>query len=93
MQTAAKENIRWYLENRFKMRPAGVVSKKLIGDLKMANAILSCNFREAFICKSQHHKTKVGVSGWAILTSIEQNIQRMRFCKTTNAAAPIPKAK
>lgn len=36
-----------YLEKRFKMRPAGVVSKKLIGDLKMANAILSCSFREA----------------------------------------------
>jgi hypothetical protein len=29
------------------MRPAGVVSKKLIGDLNMAKAILSCNFRDA----------------------------------------------
>ena len=38
-----------YLENRLSIRPAGVVSKKLIGDLNMANAILSCNFREA--CK------------------------------------------
>ncbi len=38
-----------YLENRLSIRPAGVVSKKLIGDLNMAKAILSCNFREA--CK------------------------------------------
>jgi hypothetical protein len=37
----------YYLENRFRMRPAGVVSKKLIGDLNMAKAILSCNFRDA----------------------------------------------
>lgn len=29
------------------MRPAGVVSKKLIGDLKIAKAILSCNLRDA----------------------------------------------
>lgn len=36
-----------YLENRFNIRPAGVVSKKLIGDLNMAKAILSCNFRDA----------------------------------------------
>jgi hypothetical protein len=38
-----------YLENRFRMRPTGVVSKKDIGDRKMAYAIRSCNFREA--CK------------------------------------------
>ena len=37
-----------YLENLFKMRPAGVVSKKLIGDLKIANAIRSCSLREAW---------------------------------------------
>ena len=36
-----------YLEKRFKIRPAGVVSKKDIGLLKILNAILSCNFREA----------------------------------------------
>jgi hypothetical protein len=36
-----------YLENLFKILPAGVVSKKLIGDLNMAKAILSCSFREA----------------------------------------------
>jgi hypothetical protein len=36
-----------YLENRLSMRPAGVVSKKLIGDLNIAKAILSCNFRDA----------------------------------------------
>lgn len=37
-----------YLEKRFRIRPVGVVSKKLIGDLKMAKAIRSCNFREAY---------------------------------------------
>lgn len=36
-----------YLENRLSMRPAGVVSKKLIGERKMANAIRSCSFRLA----------------------------------------------
>jgi hypothetical protein len=36
-----------YLENRLRIRPAGVVSKKLIGDLNMAKAIRSCNFRDA----------------------------------------------
>ena len=36
-----------YLEKRFNIRPLGVVSKKLIGDRKIAKAILSCNFREA----------------------------------------------
>jgi hypothetical protein len=38
-----------YLENLFKILPAGVVSKNDIGDLKIATAILSCNFLEA--CK------------------------------------------
>jgi len=37
-----------YLEKRLSIRPAGVVSKKLIGLLKMAKAILSCNLREAW---------------------------------------------
>ena len=37
-----------HLENLFRIRPAGVTSKKDIGDLKMAVAILSCNFREAY---------------------------------------------
>lgn len=35
---------RTYLENLLRMRPAGVVSKKTIGERKMANAIRSCNF-------------------------------------------------
>lgn len=35
-------------EKRFKILPAGVVSKKLIGDRKIAFAILSCNFLEAY---------------------------------------------
>jgi hypothetical protein len=36
-----------HLEKRFRMRPVGVVSKKLIGDLKMAYAMRSCSFRLA----------------------------------------------
>lgn len=40
------------LENLFRIRPLGVVSKKLIGDLKIANAILSWSFREA--CVNPH---------------------------------------
>jgi hypothetical protein len=38
---------RTYLENRLRMRPAGVVSKKLIGERKIAKAIRSCSFRLA----------------------------------------------
>jgi hypothetical protein len=37
-----------YLEKRLSTRPVGVVSKKLIGDRKMAKVIRSCNFREAY---------------------------------------------
>jgi hypothetical protein len=37
-----------HLENLFRMRPAGVTSKKDMGDLKIAVAILSCNFRDAY---------------------------------------------
>ena len=36
------------LENRLSIRPDGVVSKKVIGDLKMAYAILSCSLRDAY---------------------------------------------
>ena len=36
-----------HLENLFRMRPAGVTSKKDMGDLKIAVAILSCNLRDA----------------------------------------------
>lgn len=36
-----------YLENRFRMRPLGVVSKNVMGERMMACAILSCNLREA----------------------------------------------
>lgn len=36
-----------YLENLFRMRPLGVVSKNDIGERKMACAILSCSLREA----------------------------------------------
>lgn len=38
---------RTYLENRLRIRPDGVVSKKLMGERKMENAIRSCIFREA----------------------------------------------
>lgn len=37
------------------MRPLGVVSKKLIGERKMAYAILSCNFRDACISPNDQH--------------------------------------
>lgn len=46
-----------YLENRFNMRPLGVVSKKVIGDRKMANAILSCNLREAYSPRISHDRS------------------------------------
>lgn len=36
-----------HLENLFRILPAGVTSKKDIGDLKMAMAIRSCNFLDA----------------------------------------------
>lgn len=36
------------LENRLRIRPAGVVSKKLMGLLKIAKAIRSCSFRDAY---------------------------------------------
>lgn len=36
-----------HLENLFNILPAGVISKNDMGDLKMAVAILSCNFRDA----------------------------------------------
>lgn len=36
------------LEKRFKTRPEGVVSKKLIGDRKIAYAIRSWNLRDAY---------------------------------------------
>lgn len=37
-----------YLENLFNMRPVGVTSKKDMGDLNIAVAIRSCNFRDAY---------------------------------------------
>src|SRR4051812_7337685 len=42
-----RSRARTYLENRLRMRPLGVVSKKLIGERKMAKAIRSCSFRLA----------------------------------------------
>lgn len=39
-----------YLENRFNIRPVGVVSKKLIGDRKMAHAMFWCSFLLACKC-------------------------------------------
>jgi hypothetical protein len=37
------------LEIRLRIRLAGVVSKKLIGDLKSAKVILSCSFLDTYI--------------------------------------------
>lgn len=39
-----------YLENLFRIRPVGVVSKKIIGDLNMAKAIRSCSLLNAHPC-------------------------------------------
>lgn len=35
------------LEKRLRILPEGVVSKKFMGDLNIAYAILSCNLRDA----------------------------------------------
>lgn len=47
------EKLHPYLENRLRIRPVGVVSKKLIGDLNIAKAIRSWSFREA--CEIQNY--------------------------------------
>lgn len=47
VEVAACEGSSTHLENLFNMRPLGVVSKKFMGDRKIAWAILSCNLREA----------------------------------------------
>lgn len=44
-----------YLENLFRIRPLGVVSKKFIGERKMACAILSCSLREAYRSPGDTH--------------------------------------
>lgn len=41
-------------ENRFKIRPTGVVSKKLIGERNMALAMPSCSLRDACIEQKTH---------------------------------------
>ena len=109
------------LENRFKMRPAGVlsggehlpaiesrntyVSKKLIGDLKMENAILSWSFLDACLVNPvstsllpryagrRLQGCLVRLSRLVALTSIEQKIQRIKVWTTTRPADPIPNAK
>ena len=53
-----------YLENRLRIRPAGVVSKKLIGDLNMANAIRSCNFRDAYDVLQISHEPPQDLNGF-----------------------------
>lgn len=45
-----------YLENRLRIRPDGVVSKKLIGERKIEKAIRSCSFLEAYIWSEFFHK-------------------------------------
>jgi hypothetical protein len=81
------------LENRLRMRPAGVVSKKLIGLRKIAIAILSCSFRDA--CVKRNHQLQFGrkVLHTQPRTSMEQKIQRIKVWITTKAAEPTPNAK
>jgi hypothetical protein len=50
---------RTHLENLFRILPAGVTSKNDIGDLKMAVAILSCNFLDACNCPLGNDSTLV----------------------------------
>ena len=73
------------------------VSKKLIGDLKMAKAILSWSFREAcgnqFSFRPELHPHAGRVPRSEELTSIEQKIQSIKVWTTTSSAPPIPKAK
>lgn len=63
------------------MRPLGVVSKNVIGDLKMANAILSCSLRDACISpptRVSHGRSEpFGASLKNLLTSIEQKIHKI----------------
>jgi len=47
-----RQRKRTHLENLFRILPAGVTSKKDIGDLNMAVAILSCNFLDAYKASS-----------------------------------------
>lgn len=61
--------VKWTnLEKRLSILPAGVVSKKLIGDRKIAKAILSCNFREAF----PNHVSSASSKTRAILTYLDR---------------------
>lgn len=45
---AVSRGMTTHLEKRLRIRPAGVVSKNSMGLRKIANAILSCSFREAW---------------------------------------------
>jgi len=84
---------------RFKIRPVGVVSKKLIGDLKIAYAIRSWSFRDAY--KFMQGQLLVRTAAARIfkehckecfLTSIEQKIHNMSVCITVRRAPPTPNA-
>lgn len=88
-----------YLEKRFKIRPAGVVSKNDMGLLKMAKAMRSCSFLDAYclsinrpyvICgRYIYAYKKIG----SARTSIEQKIHSNKVWKRTKAEYPMPKAK
>jgi hypothetical protein len=100
-----------YLEKRLRIRPAGVlfvvskqsdigmgttyVSKKLIGDLKMAKAIISCSLREACHITGQSSCVLAlwSLARAAVLTSMEQKIHRINVCRTTRADEPMPNPK
>jgi hypothetical protein len=87
-----------YMAQSGRQAGGAYVSKKLIGDLKIANAILSCSFLEAltrvlariYICIDM---LQAEANRPVRLTSIEQNIHRINVCITTSRAEPIPKTK
>jgi hypothetical protein len=79
-----------YLENLLRIRPAGVTSKNDIGDRKMAVAILSCNFRDAYA----HNALESILHLYAPShTSMEQKIHRISVWVAVSAADPTPNKK
>lgn len=81
-----------YLENRFRIRPTGVVSWKLIGDLKIATSILSCNLREAYSRATTSVRIKPPFIVGGILTSIALTKNITTLSMRAKPAEPTPNA-
>ena len=78
------------LEKRFKMRPAGVVSKKDMGLRKIAIAIFWCKILAA--CRQMVLVFKLDRTG-CTQTSTAQRSHRINDCAMVRAALPNPNAK